>query len=134
MRLLASTDFALRTLVRLAASPGRLASTDVLAREIGVPRNHVHKVVQSLAEAGLVATTRGKGGGVRLARPADTVSLGEVVRWFERDQAMVECFRADGGACPLDVRCRLKKALGSAGERYFEELDKTSLAECVISV
>lgn len=133
MRLLAATDFALRTLVRLAASPGRLASTDVLAREIGVPRNHVHKVVQSLAEAGFVATTRGKGGGVRLARPAETVTLGEVVRWFERDQAMVECFRADGGACPLDVRCRLKKALGSAGERYFEELDKTSLAECLNS-
>ncbi|MBT9557435.1 MAG: Rrf2 family transcriptional regulator [Myxococcales bacterium] len=130
MRLLAATDFALRTLVRLAASPSRLASTDVLAREIGVPRNHVHKVVQSLSEAGFVATTRGNGGGVRLARPAESVTLGEVVRWFERDQAMVECFRADGGACPLDVRCRLKKALGSAGERYFEELDRTTLAEC----
>jgi Rrf2 family nitric oxide-sensitive transcriptional repressor len=57
------------------------------------------------------------------------VTLGEVVRWFERCQAMNPCFRADGGACPLDGRCRLEKALGSAGERYLEEPDRTRLAE-----
>ena len=53
MRLLASTDFALRALMRLAAEPDRHMNTEELAREIGVPHNHLQKLVQALAEAGL---------------------------------------------------------------------------------
>jgi len=68
MRLLASTDFALRLLMRLGADPARHRSTDALAQEIGVPRNHLHKIVQDLAVAGVVRTLRGAQGGVMLAR------------------------------------------------------------------
>src|SRR5690349_23086375 len=106
MRLLASTDFALRALMRLAAEPDRHMNTEELAREIGVPRNHLQKLVQALAEAGLVRTLRGARGGVLLARPAAEVRLGTVVRWLERDQALVECFRRDGGTCCMIPTCR----------------------------
>ena len=64
MRLLAATDFALRALMRLAAEPGRRLSTEVLSRELGLSRDHLHKVVQALAAEGLVATRRGAQGGV----------------------------------------------------------------------
>ena len=66
MRLLAATDAALRLLMRLGAEPARLRSTEELAAATGVPRNHVQKIVQDLAEAGLVRTRRGAGGGVIL--------------------------------------------------------------------
>jgi Rrf2 family transcriptional regulator, nitric oxide-sensitive transcriptional repressor len=131
VRLLASTDFALRILMRLAADPGRLRTTEALAQAIGVPRNHVHKIVQDLAEAGLVRTLRGARGGVLLARPAAEIALGAVVRRLEAGQALVECFRADGGACCLAPDCRLRGLLRGAREAFLAELDRATLADCL---
>jgi Rrf2 family nitric oxide-sensitive transcriptional repressor len=132
MRLLASTDFALRTLMRLASEPERRLTTEALAREIGVPRNHLHKVVQTLAEAGLVRTVRGAGGGVSLARDPGAITLGAVVRRLERGQPLVECFRADGGACPIQSACRLAGVLAEARDAFLRRLDATRLAEVAV--
>ncbi|MCU0984330.1 MAG: Rrf2 family transcriptional regulator [Acetobacteraceae bacterium] len=131
MRLLASTDFALRVLLRLGADPTALTSTEVIAADIGVPRNHVHKLVQDLAEAGLVRTVRGARGGVLLARPAAEIGIGAVVRRLEAGQALVECFRADGGACRLAPDCRLRGALARAREAFLASLDAVTLADCL---
>lgn len=131
MRLLASTDFALRVLMRLAATPEAHVSTDTLARELLISRNHLHKIVQYLTEAGLVRTIRGARGGVKLARPASEIKVGEVIRNHEQDQALVECFRADGGACTLLPRCRLRGMLDAAKNAFYRHLDKYTLAECL---
>ena len=128
MRLLASTDFALRVLMRLAAEPDTLRSTEVLAREVGVPRNHIHKIVQELAGLGLVRTVRGVRGGVTLAVPAMEITLGRVVRALERDQVLVDCFRSDGGTCCFSPGCRLQGALGGAKEAFLRHLDRVTLA------
>jgi Rrf2 family nitric oxide-sensitive transcriptional repressor len=131
VRLLASTDFALRVLIRLGADPGRQRSTEALATEIGVPRNHVQKIVQDLADAGLVRTQRGVRGGVLLARPPAEISLGYLVRRLERGQSMVECFRPDGGACCLTPDCRLRGILWRAREALLAVLDAATLADCL---
>ena len=128
MRLLASTDFALRVLMRLAAEPEALRSTEVLAREVGVPRNHIHKILQELAGLGLARTVRGVRGGVALAKPAAEITLGNVVRALEREQVLVECFRADGGACCFNPGCRLQTVLGGAREAFLRHLDRVTLA------
>lgn len=135
MRLLAFTDFGLRALMRLAAEPpGRPPlGTEALAREFGISRHHLQKVVQALVEAGVVRTLRGAKGGVTLAAPPETIRLGAVVRRLERGQALVECFRADGGgACVLTPCCRLKGMLAGAREAFFRELDRHSLADCAL--
>lgn len=131
MRLLSSTDFSLRLLLRLAEAPGRHQSTEVLATAIGVPRNHVQKIVQGLAEGGFVRTLRGAHGGVMLARDAGAIRVGAVVRHLERDQALVECFRPDGGACCMERGCRLRPVLARAREAFFAVLDATALSECL---
>ncbi|MDE2005042.1 MAG: Rrf2 family transcriptional regulator [Rhodospirillales bacterium] len=130
MRLTGFTDFGLRVLMRLAGQPGATLNTDILAREFAISRHHLQKVVQELAAAGFVRTRRGAGGGLVLARPAETIRLGEVVRVLERDQPMVECFRADGGACRMTPVCRLRGALGAAQTAFLTSLDSVSLAEC----
>jgi Rrf2 family nitric oxide-sensitive transcriptional repressor len=130
LRLLASTDFALRVLMRLAAEPGLMRNTQALSELIGVPRNHVHKIVQDLAEAGFVRTLRGAHGGVALAQPAKEIRLGAVVRHLERDQALVECFRPDGGACCMSSDCQLRAVLRRAREGFLAVLDDVTLAEC----
>ncbi|MFY9894066.1 MAG: Rrf2 family transcriptional regulator [Xanthobacteraceae bacterium] len=131
MRLLTSTDFALRVLMRLAATPDAHVSTDALARQLVISRNHLHKIVQYLTEAGLVRTIRGARGGVMLARPASEIKVGEVIRDHEQDQALVECFRADGGACTLLPRCRLRGMLDAAKNVFYRYLDQYTLAECL---
>ncbi|MGD9885053.1 MAG: Rrf2 family transcriptional regulator [Reyranella sp.] len=130
MRLTAFTDYGLRALQRLAGEPDRLFTTDEIAREFVISRHHLVKVIRELADAGFIRTLRGAGGGFRLARPAEEISLGAVVRQLEARHAMVECFRADGGACVLTPSCRLKGKLAAAAEVFLSELDKTSLAEC----
>lgn len=131
MRLLAATDIALRLLMRLGTEPERRRSTEDLAQAVGVPRNHVQKIIQDLAEAGLVRTWRGARGGVALAAAAATIRLGAVVRQFETGQALVECFRPDGGACCLSPDCRLKGHLWQAREAFLARLDATTLADCL---
>jgi len=133
MRLTAFTDYGLRALMRLAGEPGRVFTTEEIAKEFGISRHHLTKVVRELAEAGFIATHRGGGGGFRLARPAQSISIGEVLRRLEARHAMVECFRSDGGHCILTPRCRLKARLKRAAEAFLRDLDRTSLAECAVS-
>ena len=130
MRLTGFTDFGLRVLVRLAGQPERRLNTEELAREFAISRHHLHKVVQELAAAGFIVTHRGAGGGLSLARPAGEIRLGAVVRALERDQALVECFRASGNLCRLTPVCALRQPLAAAAEAFLEVLDRTTLAEC----
>jgi Rrf2 family nitric oxide-sensitive transcriptional repressor len=134
LRLLASTDFALRVLMCLGAEPDRLRNAEALARAVGVPRNHLHKIIQDLAALGAVRTIRGARGGVMLARPAAELRLGPLVRTLEAGQPLVECFRRDGGACRLSPDCRLRGVLWRAREAFLTVLDETPLSDCVVAL
>jgi Rrf2 family nitric oxide-sensitive transcriptional repressor len=133
MRLLASTDIALRVLMLLAREPaGRHLNVEVLARELGgLSRNHLHKIVQDLNALAVTRTVRGAGGGVMLAVSPDTVMIGTLVRQLEADQAVVECFRSDGCACTLMVQCKLRDMLRAAQNSFYASLDGHSLADCL---
>lgn len=130
MRLTAFTDFGLRALMRLAGEPDRSFSTNEIAAEFKISRHHLTKIVRDLADGGFVTTQRGSGGGFRLARPPQSITLGDIVRSLEQRHALVECFQADGGDCVLKPRCRLKARLAAAREAFMRELDATTLAEC----
>ena len=130
MRLLASTDIALRVLMLLGRrESGQNVNVEQIANQLGgLSRNHLHKIVQDLAALGILRTVRG--GGVSLAKPLADVRLGALVRALETDQAIVECFREDGGCCVLDSGCRLRAMLRKARECFYESLDQHTLADC----
>lgn len=132
MRLTQFTDYGLRELMRLAGAPTQPMTTEILSSEFAIARHHLVKVVAALSANGFIKTQRGAGGGVRLARPADTISLGEVVRRMEGGQALVECFRSDGGSCALTAACRLRGELAKAREAFLGALDHATLAECAV--
>lgn len=136
MKLLASTDFALRILMVLANEPSdRPFSVEALAQKLGgLSRNHLHKIVQELASLHLVQTFRGAGGGVALAVSPHEVRIGTLVRQLEEDQPIVECFRADGGCCTLSAGCRLRGLIRVAQENFYRNLDGYTLADCVASL
>lgn len=131
MRLLSATDFALRTLILLARHPERPLTSEEMAQELRLSRNHLQKVVQTLADGGFVKTIRGARGGVLLAKAAEGILVGAVVRHFEKDQAVVDCFREDGGQCTLLPACRLKGMLAGGREAFFRHLDGFTLAQCL---
>ena len=132
MRLTQFTDFGLRMLMRMATEPKRAFSTAELADEFRLSRNHLAKIMQHLAQAGLVETRRGSGGGAMLARPAEEVRLGAIVRLLEEGQPLVECLGPSGGDCAIDGRCRLKARLRAAEQAFLTELDRTTLADIVL--
>jgi len=132
MRLTSFTDYGLRALMRMASAPGRAFSTADLADEFGLSRNHLTKIMASLAQAGIVTTRRGGGGGALLARPADQIHLGDVVRMLEAGQSLVECFAASGGTCTLTGCCRLKARLRSAEAAFLADLDRSTLADVAL--
>ena len=135
MRLTMHTDFALRTLMYLGLRPGRLASIPEIAAAYGISENHLTKVVHGLGRAGFVETLRGRGGGLRLARPPGEIRVGEVVRHAEGDLAVVACFGPDGrpgpggGGCVLAGACRLQGLLGEALGAFLAVLDRATLAD-----
>jgi Rrf2 family transcriptional regulator, nitric oxide-sensitive transcriptional repressor len=132
MKLLASTDIALRVLMLLGRQdPGRNLSVDTVASQLGgLSRDHLHKIVRELSGLGILNAVRGAGGGVSLAKPLDQVRLGWLVRKLEGDQPVVECFREDGGCCVIDPGCRLRAMLRVARDAFYESLDRHTLADC----
>jgi len=133
MRLTSFTDYGLRMLMRMAGAPGRPFSTAELAAEFHLSRNHLSKIMQRLARAGLIETRRGGGGGAILARPPEDIRLGAVVRLLEEGQPLVECLGADGGNCNIDGRCRLKGRLRSAEAAFLADLDQSTLADVALA-
>ncbi len=133
MRLTQWTDYSLRVLMYCAASAGRAEPVTIaeIAAAHGISRSHLTKIVMTLASLGYLETTRGRGGGLRLLRPAHEVTVGEIVRRTETDFVLVECFDPGVNNCLLDGRCRLKGALQQALARYLEVLDGLTLADLV---
>ena len=133
MRLLASTDIALRVLMLLAREkPDAQVNVERMAHDLGgLSRNHLHKIVQELSALGVLRTQRGAGGGVALAKAADEIRLGALIRQLESDQAIVECFREDGGCCAIQPGCQLRFMLRTARDAFYRSLDEHTLANCL---
>ena len=130
MRLTYLSDFSLRVLMYAGAMPRRLVTIQEIAQAYGISENHLMKVVHGLSRLGYIETVRGRGGGIRLARPAADITVGSVIRAMEDDFALVECFRTNN-TCPITPVCRLRRALQQALDAYFEVLDNWTLAELV---
>lgn len=129
MQITRFTDLGLRVLMYLSAG-GRadLATITEIADRLEVSRNHLVKVVHRLGQLQLIVTTRGKGGGIALARPAAQYRLGEVVRQLEENTTLIDCGTPP---CVLRAGCRLKEALDAALQTFFSTLDDYTLADVV---
>lgn len=131
MRITVRSNLAMRALMQCAVNDGRTVQAREIAAACNASANHVAQVASRLAEAGFVATSRGRGGGLRLARPAADISVGAVLRRFESEAPLAECMAAQGNSCPLPAACRLRGALLRALEAFYAELDGLSLAALV---
>ena len=130
MRLTQWTDYTLRVLMYCAAYQGREQPVTIneVAQSHGISRSHLTKIVQELAAQGLLETTRGRGGGMRLMKPAHEINVGAVVRSTETDFHLVECFDPRTNQCCLGSHCRLHGVLAQAMRAFLAVLDGVTLA------
>jgi len=131
MKLTSFTDYSLRVLIYLAAEPGRRATIAEIATSFGVSENHLTKVVHFLGKEGLLVTVRGKGGGMGLARAADQINVGDVVRRTEGTDATAECFDPLTNRCTIAPMCRLQGVLRQALTAFYAVLDAHTLSDLV---
>jgi Rrf2 family nitric oxide-sensitive transcriptional repressor len=129
MRLTDYTDYTLRVLMFCALNPERSVTISEMAESHSVSKNHLMKIVNDLARQGLLQTTRGRGGGLRLLKKPAEINIGAVVRQTETDFRLVECFDSNHNTCTLTSRCQLKQVFSQALQSFMAELDKVTLAD-----
>jgi Rrf2 family nitric oxide-sensitive transcriptional repressor len=128
MRLTTFSDYTLRILMYLALHPERLVTIAEVAAAYRISSNHLMKVTHQLAGSGDVITLRGQHGGLRLARPAAEIRIGDVIRRTEPHMALLPC--AD---CVIHPACALPNVMDQAVAAFMAVLDRHTVADLVSS-
>lgn len=104
MKISRETDYAIRCLLFMARNPGMVFSVGEISGPQAIPPSFLAKILQKLARAGITSSTRGAGGGFRLAASPDGISLLSVIEALEGPLAVNDCL-VDGKACLPSARC-----------------------------
>jgi Rrf2 family protein len=124
-----TAQYALRALVTIASDPDRNHGAQELAGRIHAPPNYMGKLLKLLADAGILTSTRGSGGGFRLARPAREITLMDIVDPVDRVSRWSACFLGLGDCNPEDP-CPIHHLWKPIRERYIKLLE-TSTLDCI---
>lgn len=130
MKLTQHTNYAIRMLMYCHSKDG-LATVGEIAKFYGLSELFLAKILKSLTAQGFMESVRGRNGGIRLARNADRIFVGDVVKKIEENFDMAECFQNGEPACPLIHACGLNEALSRALAAFFEVLNEYSIADLV---
>jgi len=128
MRLTRQTNYAVRILM-FCASSDTLSRIGQIAEFYDISELFLFKVLQTLTKGGFVETVRGRNGGIRLARPAEEINLGDVVRSVEDNFDLAECFEQGERVCPLISTCGMNEALAEALNAFFNVLGQYTIAD-----
>lgn len=124
MRLTRYTDYAMRVLLYLGRQPDSSHPISEISKAYGISQNHLMKVVNDLVNAGYLTSTRGRNGGIRLARAPEQIRVGALMRHTENDFDLVGC-----GSCVIAPACGLSSALDEALQAFMAVLDGYTLAD-----
>jgi len=127
MKLNLQTDYALRVLIYVGTNAEDLSTIQDIANAYAISKAHLMKVVHRLGQAGYLDTVRGKNGGMRLKRAAETIRVGDVVRSIEEDLAVIGCL-GQANYCRIQGPCVLQHALQEATDAFLAVLDGYTLA------
>jgi Rrf2 family transcriptional regulator, nitric oxide-sensitive transcriptional repressor len=131
MRLTTLSDYALRLLMMADAAGDGLITIEAAAARYLISRSHLMKVANVLTRAGYLQAVRGRSGGLRLARPAGEIRIGDVIRATEPDFALVECLGHDNH-CVITQACKLPHILGEGLGAFIDVLNRYTLHDISI--
>jgi FeS assembly SUF system regulator len=133
MRLSNLADYAVVILAAAARAGSARLNATCLAEETGVPLPTVQKLVGRLAGAGLIVSSRGTGGGFRLARAPENITLADIVEAVEGPIAMTACVEQGRHDCALETDCRVKPHWGAVNDAMKGALAGITLATLAAS-
>ena len=123
------TDYGLIALKHIASLPaGSLANAKEIAAQFNLPPNLLAKILQSLAQSGIIESHKGSGGGYRMVRSPSHVTLTQVFESIEGPVHMVMCTSSDG-CCSIEDRCTVKNGLTSLEQKFYQFFDTVTLAD-----
>ncbi len=128
LRIAKLTDYATGLMTQLAQAPQRRVSAQQLAHELSLPAPTVARLLKLLTRAGLITSQRGKGGGYGLARPAQEISVAQVITAIEGPVALTECALGDG-RCSLERDCATRANWRVISHAVQVALEAVSLAD-----
>jgi len=131
MRLTTFTDYSLRVLIYLAVRREGRSTIAGIATAFNISEHHLTKVVHFLGREGYLVNTRGRGGGLALARAPADINIGAVVKTTEGGDMPAECFEPSTNRCSITPDCRLRPALAEAVQAFYAALGKYTLADVV---
>lgn len=126
-------DYALKIILDLALSFGqdRSQMKEIAGRQ-DIPLKFLEQIVLTLKAAGYIRTSRGRKGGIALARPPDQITLGEIVRSIDGSTSPIACVSTSGyRACGFEPHCAFKPVFGEIKERINAVLDHTTFRDMV---
>jgi Rrf2 family protein len=125
-----TTQYALRAVVHMARLPkdSWILGRD-LAERASVPVHYLSKILLTLRNADLVETTRGHGGGYRLARPADEIKLIEIAQLFEVALSRPSCLLGESRECSDQHGCSAHFRWKHVQNTYLDFLTTTTIAD-----
>lgn len=114
-----------------AIKKDELTSIREISEAYSISSNHLMKVVHHLGKGGFLHTIRGKNGGFRLGKPAESIKLGELIRYTEDDLSIVECLGDSRGVCKLIERCSFGHVMTEALDAFLGVADNYTIADMV---
>jgi len=129
MQLTGFIEYGLLVLAYASRHPGERVTVRQMAAELGIPRNQLMKVVHALGKAGYLSNSRGRTGGIRLGRPAELITLGDVIRTMQPDCQVSGKQPEQGTRYPESPAGAIQSALQSATRAYFDVLDECTFAD-----
>lgn len=129
MRLTRQTNLAIRMLMYCAAKEERLSQVGEIAAAYSVSAMHLAQISKPLVAAGLLATVRGRNGGISLGRPAGDITLADVIQAVETDMGGTSA-KSDRGI-ESDEEAEMEKALQAAFEQFLGSLRLYTIADLV---
>ena len=130
MQLNQATDYAFRVVLYLACWPGSVVSGQVIAEQQHIPPQFLQKIMRSLTKAGLVRSYRGSEGGFVLLRPAETITMLDVIEAMEGSICLNRCLAEQNSCsrCCSDI-CTVHRALGKIQAQFLLSLSQVNFAE-----
>jgi Rrf2 family nitric oxide-sensitive transcriptional repressor len=123
------TDYGLIALKHIASLPtGDLANAREIAARFNLPPNLLAKILQNLSQSGIIEAHKGSGGGYRMARKPDDITLAQIFESIEGPVHMVMCTSNDG-CCSIEDRCTVKNGLTNLERRFYQFFDTVTLAD-----
>lgn len=127
--------YALKALLNIARAKGATRQVSAISEQEKIPRKFLESIMSDLRRVGLVSSTRGNMGGYQLARPADLITFGEVVRVTDGPLAMLPCvsrnFYQRCEDCPDELNCQLRSLFAEVRDATTSILDNRTLADAL---